>query len=165
MRRACPTACIRNICASCSWTTIWPRAASWSTAGRSRSPTFGVPMFAVGTERDHVAPWRSTYKINLQTDTEVTYVLTTGGHNAGIVSEPGHPRRSFRVRTKQTDQHYVSPERYLSEAAHKEGSWWPEWMAWLKDRSGAPVAPPAMGAPTAGYPPVGDAPGSYVLIQ
>ena len=134
-------------------------------AGHATLADIRVPVFAVGTERDHVAPWRSTYKINLQIETEVTYVLTAGGHNAGIVSEPGHPRRSFRVRTKQTDQHYVSPERYLSEAAHKEGSWWPEWTAWLKDRSGAPVAPPAMGAPTAGYPPVGDAPGSYVLIR
>ena len=101
-------------------------------AGHATLADIRVPVFAVGTERDHVAPWRSTYKINLQIETEVTYVLTAGGHNAGIVSEPGHPRRSFRVRTKQTDQHYVSPERYLSEAAHKEGSWWPEWTAWLK---------------------------------
>jgi polyhydroxyalkanoate synthase subunit PhaC len=52
-----------------------------------------VPVFCVGTTNDHVAPWRSTYKINLQTDAEVTYLLTTGGHNAGIVSEP-RPRPS-----------------------------------------------------------------------
>ncbi len=134
-------------------------------AGHATLADIRVPVFAVGTERDHVAPWRSTYKINLQIETEVTYVLTAGGHNAGIVSEPGHAYRSFRVRTKQTDQHYVSPERYWNEAAHKEGSWWPEWTAWLKDRSGAPLAPPALGAPTAGYPPVGEAPGSYVLLQ
>ncbi len=59
-----------------------------------------VPIFCVGTMSDHVAPWHSTYKINLQTDTEVTYLLTTGGHNAGIVSEPGHGHRSFQVMTQ-----------------------------------------------------------------
>jgi polyhydroxyalkanoate synthase len=122
-----------------------------------------APIFAVGTERDHVAPWRSTYKINLQTETEVTYLLTTGGHNAGIVSEPGHPGRSFRTGTKKADDHYPDPERFLTEAHRKDGSWWPEWTGWLKNRSSAPTALPAMGAPQSGYPPLGDAPGAYVL--
>ena len=125
----------------------------------------GVPVFAVGTERDHVAPWRSTYKINLQIETEVSYLLTSGGHNAGIVSEPGHPGRSFRVRTKQADQHYLDPERYLAEAQRKEGSWWPEWIAWLGERSGAPTGPPPMGAAQAGERPLVEAPGTYVLMQ
>ena len=91
-----------------------------------------VPVFAVGTEWDHVAPWRSTYKINLQTDTEVTYVLTAGGHNAGIVSEPGHPGRGYRVGVKRVGDRYLDPDRFLIEAQHKEGSWWPEWTAWLE---------------------------------
>ena len=58
-----------------------------------------VPIFAVSTVKDHVAPWRSVYKIHLLTDTDVTFVLTTGGHNAGIVSEPGHPHRSYQAAT------------------------------------------------------------------
>ena len=124
-----------------------------------------LPVFAVGTEHDHVAPWRSTYKINLQVESEVTYLLISGGHNAGIVSEPGHPGRSFRVRTKQENQHYLDPERYLTEAQRKDGSWWPEWIAWLNKRSGAPVATPPMGAAEAGYPPLAEAPGTYVLMQ
>jgi len=122
-----------------------------------------VPIFVVGTERDHVAPWRSTYKINLQTDTEVTYLLTTGGHNAGIVSEPGHGGRTFRVHTKRVGEHYLDPERFLNEATRKDGSWWPEWVAWLQQRSDPPGAVPAMGAPA--YPPLADAPGIYVVEE
>jgi polyhydroxyalkanoate synthase len=124
-----------------------------------------MPVFAVGTERDHVAPWHSTYKINLQVESEVTYVLTNGGHNAGIVSEPGHPGRSFRIAVKKTNGHYQDPDRFLAEASRKDGSWWPQWIAWLSDHSGALTAAPSMGAPRAGYPPLADAPGEYVRMK
>ena len=124
-----------------------------------------VPIFTVGTERDHVAPWRSTYKINIETETEVTYLLTTGGHNAGIVSEPGHPGRSFRVKHHGPDDRYLDPEQFLAQAQRKDGSWWPEWVGWLASHSGALTALPSMGAPEAGYPALGAAPGGYVLQQ
>ena len=122
-----------------------------------------APIFAVGTARDHVAPWRSTYKINLLTDCEVTYLLTTGGHNAGIISEPGRDGRSFQIISKKHADHYLDPETFLATAPRKEGSWWPAWVAWLDARSGAPVAPVAMGSAQAGYVPLCDAPGTYVL--
>jgi len=122
-----------------------------------------VPMFAVGTERDHVAPWRSVYKINLQVESEVTFVLTSGGHNAGIVSEPGHPNRSFRIAAKGSNGRFHDPDRFYAEAQVKDGSWWPDWVSWLDRHSGAPVTPPAIGA--AGYPPLDDAPGTYVLAE
>lgn len=124
-----------------------------------------APIFTVGTVRDHVAPWRSTYKINFLTDTDVTYLLATGGHNAGIVSEPGHDGHSFQVATKKSNDHYVDPESYLAEAPRKDGSWWPEWAAWLATHSGAPGEPPPMGAAGAGYAPHCDAPGIYVLQE
>ena len=124
-----------------------------------------VPIFAVGTVRDHVSPWRSTYKVHLQTDTEVTYLLTTGGHNAGIVSEPGHEGRSFQVMTKKPDDRYLDSETFMAEAPRKGGSWWPEWVAWLNARSGAPIAPPAVGALPLGFAALGDAPGTYVLQE
>ena len=137
-----------------------------STAATCRSgPVTASAVFAVGRERDHVAPWRSTYKINLQAETEVTYLLTTGGHNAGIVSEPGHAGRSFRISTRKTNQRYLDPERFLAEAPRQDGSWWPQWAAWLSDRSGALTTLPPMGAAQAGYPPLGDTPGAYVLVQ
>lgn len=124
-----------------------------------------APIFAVGTVRDHVAPWRSTHKIHLLADTEVTYVLTTGGHNAGIVSEIGSDKRSFQVQTKKLDECYTSPDAWLEQAPRQEGSWWPNWVNWLSERSGAPTDPPAMGAAGAGYAPIGPAPGTYVYQQ
>ena len=122
-----------------------------------------TPLFAVGTERDHVAPWHSVYKFHLLTDTEVTFLLTSGGHNAGIVSEPGHPGRRYRVATKQSDHAYVDPDVWAADTPVHEGSWWPEWTAWLARHSGELVPPPRMGAPGAGYAPIGAAPGTYVL--
>jgi len=122
-----------------------------------------IPIFAVGTWRDHVAPWRSTYKIHLQTDAEVTYLLASGGHNVGIVSEPSSRNgRSFQMLQRPAEGRYVDPETFLTEAPHKPGSWWPGWAAWLVQRSGPPMPPPAMGNNEAGYPPLGDAPGVYV---
>jgi poly[(R)-3-hydroxyalkanoate] polymerase subunit PhaC len=124
-----------------------------------------APIFAVGTVHDHVAPWRSTYKINLLTDTEVTYLLTTGGHNAGIVSEPGHRHRSFQVMTKRPNDRYIGPDSYMADAPRQDGSWWPQWVRWLDDHSGAPVTPPSMGTAEADYRPLCDAPGTYVLEE
>ncbi len=121
-----------------------------------------APVFVVGTLRDHVAPWRSVYKIHLLTDTEVTFLLTSGGHNAGIVSEPGHPGRSYQVGTRGSDQPYVDADRWLATAPQRDGSWWPEWEGWLEARSGGKVAPPSMG--NAKHPPIDDAPGTYVLM-
>jgi polyhydroxyalkanoate synthase len=120
------------------------------------------PIFAVGTETDHVAPWRSVYKLMLMMDTETTFLLTSGGHNAGIVSEPGHAGRRYRCATKSMQDRYVDPETWIAQSQPQPGSWWPAWRRWLGERSGDGVAPPAMGAPGLG-PPLGEAPGTYVL--
>jgi polyhydroxyalkanoate synthase len=116
-----------------------------------------LPVFAVGTETDHVAPWRSVYKFNLQMDTDVTFLLTNGGHNAGVVSDLGTPGRHYRVGTKLEHDRYVDPEAWVERAAMVEGSWWPEWVSWLTAHSGDPVAARVPGRGLA------DAPGSYVL--
>ncbi|WP_297298507.1 alpha/beta fold hydrolase [uncultured Methylovirgula sp.] len=121
-----------------------------------------APIFAVTTETDHVAPWRSVYKINLLNQGDITFVLTSGGHNAGIVSEPGHPYRRFRIGRRPAHGRYVSPEEWKAAATPRDGSWWPVFAEWLETRSGRPVAPPSLGAPGRGYPPITDAPGTYV---
>jgi len=122
-----------------------------------------VPVFAVGTERDHVAPWRSVFKIHLLAETEITFVLCSGGHNAGIVTEPGHAHRRHRIRTRGTADRYRDPDTWVAETASREGSWWPAWANWLTARSGPLGPPPATGAPASGYAVLGDAPGTYVL--
>ncbi|MGI9433754.1 MAG: PHA/PHB synthase family protein [Geminicoccaceae bacterium] len=122
-----------------------------------------VPVFAVGTVKDHVAPWRSAHKITFHPATDVTFLLTSGGHNAGIVSEPGHPRRSYQVATKHAGDVYLDPEAWQASVPHHDGSWWPAWQAWLARQSKDLVTPPRMGAPDKGYAPLIEAPGTYVL--
>lgn len=124
-----------------------------------------TPIFAVGTTRDHVAPWRSTYKIHLLTDTDITYVLTNGGHNAGIVSEPGHDGRRFQIATKRAADRYEDPEAWQASKPLQEGSWWAAWQEWLAAQSSGKRPPPALGAPNLGYPWLADAPGTYVLQE
>ncbi len=121
-----------------------------------------APVFAVGTETDHVAPWRSVYKFNLYLDTEVTFLLTSGGHNSGIVPDLKHSSPHYRVSTAAEADHYIDPETWFQSMASTNGSWWPAWSDWLAKRSGALVPPPAMGAPKTGLVPITDAPGTYV---
>ncbi|MHC2659797.1 PHA/PHB synthase family protein [Bradyrhizobium diazoefficiens] len=119
-----------------------------------------APMFVVGTLADHVAPWRSVYKIHYQADADVTFLLTNGGHNAGVVAPPDEPWHTYQVMTKAADAPYVGPDEWLKLAPRVEGSWWPEWAQWLAARSGEPCDPPSIGVGGAdGLP---DAPGDYV---
>jgi polyhydroxyalkanoate synthase len=124
-----------------------------------------LPIFAVATERDHIAPWRSVFKFHQLTDAEITFVLTSGGHNGGILSEPGHPHRYFRLSQQKQGEHCADPDTWLADHSPREGSWWPVWTAWLEARSGEPVPPPSLGNAAAGFPPLEDAPGRYVLMR
>jgi polyhydroxyalkanoate synthase len=115
-----------------------------------------VPIFAVGTMTDHVAPWRSVYKIIPLSDTEVTFLLTSGGHNAGVVAPPGMPGRSYQVSVHPHQAPYQGPDAWRAGNPLHEGSWWPAWENWLARQAGPLTDPPA---PVAGP----AAPGNYVL--
>lgn len=122
-----------------------------------------APIFSVATQKDHISPWKSVFKIHLFTDTEITFLLTSGGHNAGIVSEVGHLHRSYQVSTHKRSEKHLFPEEWQTNTAHQMGSWWPVWEKWLSDHSGEHVPPPPMGQPQKGYKVLRNAPGIYVM--
>jgi polyhydroxyalkanoate synthase subunit PhaC len=119
-----------------------------------------APAFAVGTEWDHVAPWRSVYKLHNLTNSPVTFALTNGGHNQGIVSQPGREDRHFRVSTAAVDDAHIDADHWFRNAKYHAGSWWPAWFEWLGVHSGPFVDPPAQAQQDT--PLLGPAPGSYV---
>jgi polyhydroxyalkanoate synthase len=116
-----------------------------------------IPILAVGTMTDHVAPWRSVYKIIPLSDTQVTFLLTSGGHNAGVVSPPGTSGRSYQMSTHEHDGPYVDPDTWQADTRIREGSWWPAWEHWLARLAGPWAEPPPASRG------LRDAPGLYVL--
>jgi polyhydroxyalkanoate synthase subunit PhaC len=128
-------------------------------------PDIRLPIFSLGTLRDTVVPWRTAYKIHLLTRCDVTFCLSSGGHNVGVVNPPGLAvGRSYQLATHGADDRYVDPDTWLATAQSHEGSWWPAWQQWLQQHAGKRVAPPTMGNGTAGLPVLDDAPGRYVLM-
>jgi polyhydroxyalkanoate synthase len=119
-----------------------------------------VPAFLVATETDHVAPWRSVYKLNLSYSADLTFLLTSGGHNAGITSEPGHPRRYYRMTLFPHSENYIDPDRWYQQTDPEQGSWWPRWADWLERGQAMMAAQKIAPAEMPGLP---EAPGNYVL--
>ena len=120
-----------------------------------------APLFVVGTLRDHVSPWKSVYKIHLFTDTDTTFVLVAGGHNAGIISEPGHPRRSFQMDHAAKGHAWMDPDEWVAKAPVHEGSWWPAMHDYLKHHSSKMVAVSSLPKTKS----LGVAPGRYILMR
>jgi polyhydroxyalkanoate synthase len=117
-----------------------------------------LPIFAVATMTDHVSPWRSVHRIHLLANCDVTFALTNGGHNAGIVSEPGHKGRHYYISERHPGECYLDAEAWLEQARAEQGSWWPAWNAWLTRESRGPEVPARAVGPS-----LAKAPGTYVL--
>jgi polyhydroxyalkanoate synthase subunit PhaC len=126
--------------------------------------TLSMPMFVIGTETDHVAPWQAVYKIRgLTRSPDYTFLLTNGGHNGGIVSGPNNPKRRYRQMRWLNRQEAPTPEEWTQRASPHAGSWWPEWERWLVAHSSPERSlPPGIGNRESGYPPLEDAPGQNV---
>ena len=89
--------------------------------------------------------------------------IQRNGHNAGIISEPGHAGRTFQLSTRLVGAPYVDPDRWIEQTPTREGSWWPSWERWLVERSGPRRVLPPLGDAAHGYGALDDAPGEYVL--
>ena len=120
-----------------------------------------LPMFVLGTQRDTVAPWLSVYKLHLLADAELTFCLTGGGHNAGVVNPPlTNGAHSYQIATRVHDGRYLDPETWCAVTPSQPGPWWPAWEHWLRRHASAQIAATALAAPDAD-----DAPGRYVLVR
>jgi polyhydroxyalkanoate synthase len=124
-----------------------------------------VPMFVVATERDHVSPWTSVYKIQRLTHAPMSFLLSSGGHNVGIVNPPAgpvaHPQASYRFASHAPHEAPVDPQAWREAAPSFEGSWWPCWQQWLSEHSAGQIDAAPVAGLTEGDLPV-PAPGTYV---
>jgi len=138
----------------------------WKVAGQPVNlADIRVPIFNVGAVQDHVAPWRSVFKLNTLTDADQTFVLTAGGHNVGIVNPPGQRHSSYQLHERHAGDRLLTPDEWLEATPAVEGSWWTPWFRWLHRLSSRRVAPPPLGTPQGAFAPLDAAPGRYVHLR
>jgi polyhydroxyalkanoate synthase len=113
-------------------------------------------IYAVGTEQDHIVPWRSAWRITRLASGKSRFVVGGSGHIAGVINPPTRGR-GYWLNSNAA----ASADAWMEGATRHEGSWWSDWLEWLRPRSGKQVAPPSMGS--AAHPPRTPAPGTYVL--
>ncbi len=111
--------------------------------------------YVLGAVNDHIVPWHASYQATRLLGGDVRYVLSSGGHIAGIVNPPG-PKAWHET----AESYPADPQEWRAEAVRHDGSWWQDWAQWAARRAGRLVAPPPMGSDR--FPPLRDAPGEYV---
>lgn len=116
-----------------------------------------IPTYAVAANRDHIVPWRGAFQVRRLQGGPVRFILSGGGHIAGIINPPADKKRAYWV--NEDDE--SDPDAWLAGATETEGSWWSDWFPWLAKRSGDQIEPPPMGNDE--FSPIMDAPGTYVL--
>jgi polyhydroxyalkanoate synthase subunit PhaC len=118
-----------------------------------------VDAYVVGGVTDHICPWQATYRsARLLGSKDNRYVLSTSGHIQALVNPPGNPKASYRAGPVDAED----PAQWLESAQKFSDSWWVDFLGWLAERSGPEVdAPKTLGGE--GFPPLGPAPGNYVM--
>jgi polyhydroxyalkanoate synthase subunit PhaC len=115
-----------------------------------------LDIYAVGTEQDHIVPWKSAWRISQLASGKVRFVLGGSGHIAGIINPPSKGKGYWT-----NEKPVKTADEWLESARQHKGSWWADWLKWLRPRSGEQGAPPSMGSTA--YPAITPAPGTYVL--
>jgi polyhydroxyalkanoate synthase subunit PhaC len=115
--------------------------------------------YVVGAENDHIVPWRSSYAATRLLSGSVRFVLSSGGHIAGIVNPPG-PKGWYIAMDQDGDELPGSPDEWRQLAQHHSGSWWEDWADWAEARAGELIDPPRMGSDV--HPVLYDGPGEYI---
>jgi polyhydroxyalkanoate synthase len=113
-------------------------------------------VYAMGTQQDHIVPWQAAWRMTQLVGGSAHFVLGRSGHVAGVVAAP-QTAKGYWTNEKPLQ----SADEWMEDATFHQGSWWFDWVEWLKPRSGEQIAPPSMGSQA--YPPLTPAPGTYVL--
>jgi polyhydroxyalkanoate synthase subunit PhaC len=118
-----------------------------------------TPACFISTVDDHIAPWKSTYAGAKRFNGTVKFILGGSGHIAGIINPPEANKYGFRTTSKLP----VDCDAWAKKAPQHDGSWWPEWQRWVKQKSGTQV--PARIPGDMELDVIEDAPGSYVKVR
>jgi polyhydroxyalkanoate synthase subunit PhaC len=117
-----------------------------------------APTYVVSAINDHIVPWESSYKTTGLVSGPVRFILSSGGHIAGIVNPPS-PKAWYQV-APTDDALPADAAAWRSGAERRSGSWWEDWAEWSDEHSGPMQDPPGMGSER--HPVLGEGPGTYV---
>ena len=117
-----------------------------------------LEAYVVAGTTDHITPWQGCYTSAKLFGARSRFVLSNSGHIQTLINPPGNPKAQFRAGPAREK----SSAQWLEKATQHKGSWWPDWLAWIKKRSGALVASPAA-LGSLDHRPLCDAPGVYVM--
>jgi polyhydroxyalkanoate synthase subunit PhaC len=118
-----------------------------------------IPIYNLATREDHIAPAKSAFLGSKFFGVPVKFVLAGSGHIAGVVNPPGKPKYQYWT----GDAPVGNLDHWLEKATEHPGSWWPDWLMWIRHQDGETIAAREPGGGK--YPPIEDAPGSYVKVR
>ena len=118
-----------------------------------------TPTYIQAGREDHIAPAQSVWHMTDHFQGPLRFVLAGSGHIAGVVNPPGSGKYQYWT----NEQPCESLEEFMAGAVETPGSWWPDWIEWLRSVDGATVAAKGKRIPGAkGDTIIEDAPGRYV---